>query len=149
MITEVVEAVKILSKRHIGALITIERDHSLQPFINTGIKLDAEVRSELLINIFSPLTPLHDGGVILSEGRIAAAACIYPVTQNLEFETKFGVRHRAALGLAEESDALTVIVSEETGDISLAIDSRVTRTINPATLQDRLVNIIKRNKTEE
>ncbi|MBI1387887.1 MAG: TIGR00159 family protein [bacterium] len=141
---EAAQAVQVLSRRHIGCLIVFERGASLQGFIDTGIKLDSLVSSELLVSIFSPLTPLHDGAVIIREGRLAAAACLLPLSEREEIESSLGTRHRAALGLAEETDSVTVIVSEETGAISLAINGRITRDIDHSKIQSILTNVINK-----
>lgn len=130
VISEASKAAQILARRHIGALITFERQDSLQSFIDTGIRMDSVVSSELLVSIFSPLTPLHDGAVIIQNKRITAASCLYRLSEQDEIDSTFGTRHRAALGLAEETDAVTVIVSEETGAISLALNGRITRNID-------------------
>lgn len=143
VITEVSQAMIALSKRHIGALVVFERSNSLQGFIDTGIKLDSHISSELLVTIFSPLTPLHDGAVIMRSGQLAAAACLLPLSQREEVDSDLGTRHRAGLGLAEETDAVTVIVSEETGGISIAINGRLTREIDPTRIQHILTNLLK------
>ncbi len=139
---EISKAAQILSRRHIGALIVFERSSSLQGFIDTGIGMDCQVSSEVLVSIFSPLTPLHDGAVIIRNQVIAAAACLLPLSERDEIDTAYGTRHRAALGLAEETDAMVLIVSEETGAISLAINSRITRDIDPDRIHSILVNVL-------
>ena len=146
MVAEVVKAVQSLSRRHIGALIVFERFTSLQGFIDTGIRLDSMVSSELLISIFSPLTPLHDGAVIVRNERIASAACLLPLSEREEIGANLGMRHRAALGLAEETDAVTVIVSEETGSVSISIDGRLTRQLEQPNFQHILANLIQGGK---
>lgn len=108
-----------LAGRHYGALIALERDIGLRTYAETGVDLDAAFSSELLLTIFFPKTSLHDGGVIVRDGRIVAAACIFPVSQRESLDRSFGLRHRAGLGLAEETDALALVVSEETGSVSL------------------------------
>lgn len=142
---EVSQAVTALSKRHIGALIVFERSNSLQGFVDTGIALDSEVSSELLVSIFSPLTPLHDGAAIVRSGRLSAAACLLPLSQREEVDTELGTRHRAGLGLAEETDAVTIIVSEETGGISIAINGRLTREIDSSRIQHIITNLLRGN----
>lgn len=141
-ITEVAKAVQTLSRRHIGALIVFERDASLQGFIDTGIKLDSAISSELLVSIFSPLTPLHDGAVIIRSGRIISAACLLPLSERDEIESSYGTRHRAALGLAEETDCVVIICSEETGGISLALNGRITRYIDSEKFESILFNVL-------
>ena len=108
-----------LAGRHYGALIALERDIGLRTYAETGVELDAAFSGELLLTIFFPKTALHDGGVIVRDGRIVAAACIFPVSQRESLERSFGLRHRAGLGLSEETDALALVVSEETGSVSL------------------------------
>lgn len=114
------KAVTYMAKRRIGALISIESETGLNEYIETGIKLNSEISSELLINIFIPNTPLHDGAVIIQKDKIAAAACYLPLSESTFISKELGTRHRAALGLSEVTDAITIIVSEETGAISLA-----------------------------
>jgi diadenylate cyclase len=122
---EVVLAVTTLSSRRIGGLIVIERLQGLREYIENGIRLDAIVSYDLLLTIFDPTTPLHDGAVILEEDRLAAAACFLPLSSNPSLSTRSGTRHRAALGVSEETDALAVVVSEETGRISVAVDGEL------------------------
>lgn len=119
------KAVQYMAKRKIGALITIERTTGLEEYIETGIPLDADVTGELLINIFIPNTPLHDGAVILRDGKIAVASAYLPLSESPLIPKEFGTRHRAAVGISEVSDALTIIVSEETGDVSITLNNRM------------------------
>ena len=126
--SEIVLAATTLSARRTGALIVIERLQGLRNYIENGIALDAQTSYDLLINIFQPDTPLHDGAVIVQDDRIAAAACFLPLTPNPELSKEFGTRHRAALGITEETDAVAVVVSEETGIISVAFDGELTAT---------------------
>ena len=116
---EVIRAVFYLSKRRIGALIIIERETGLRDFVESGFELDAHLSKELLISIFMPVSPLHDGGVIVTKGKIQTAGCILPLTQNPYINKRFGTRHRAAIGLSEETDAVVLVVSEETQEVSL------------------------------
>ena len=118
-IEEVISAVFYLSKRRIGALIILERDTGLGDYVESGVDLDANLNKELLISIFMPVSPLHDGGVIVSKRRIQTAGCILPLTQNPYISKRFGTRHRAAIGLSEETDAIILVVSEETRNVSL------------------------------
>lgn len=120
LVTALVTAVKYMSPRRIGALVAIERTQTLREYITTGIFLDADVSSQLLINIFIPNTPLHDGAVIIKDNKIAVASSYLPLSESQYIAKEFGTRHRAAIGLSEVSDAITLIVSEETGGISLA-----------------------------
>jgi diadenylate cyclase len=127
-----------LASRKIGALIVIERLDGLRNYIENGITLDAQISYDLLLNIFTPETPLHDGAVIIQNDRIAAASCFLPLTSNPELSKAFGTRHRAALGISEETDALAVVVSEETGTISVAFDGSMTRDLDSRTLRNTL-----------
>lgn len=144
VISEVAKAAQALSRRHVGALIVFEKASSLQGFIDTGIKMESLVSSELLVSIFSPLTPLHDGAVIIHENRIAAAACLLPLSEREEIDSSYGTRHRAALGLVEETDAIIVVVSEETGAISLALNGRITRDIDSERFESILWNVVSK-----
>ncbi|WP_142967268.1 diadenylate cyclase CdaA [Enterococcus casseliflavus] len=119
------KAVQYMAKRKIGALITIERTTGLEEYIETGIPLDADVTGELLINIFIPNTPLHDGAVILRDDKIAVASAYLPLSESPLIPKEFGTRHRAAVGISEVSDALTIIVSEETGAVSITLNNRM------------------------
>lgn len=122
---EIVFAVTTLSSQRIGALIVVERSHRLKNFIEAGIQLDAVVSYDLLVNIFHPDTPLHDGAVIISEGRAAAASCFLPLTLQASLSKQYGTRHRAAIGISEETDAIAVVVSEETGEVSVAVEGKI------------------------
>lgn len=135
---ELKESTEILAKKKLGALIVIEREINLKSFIDTGTKLDAETSSELLVTIFNPKSPLHDGAVVIREGRIAAAGCILPLSQKEDIDKEYGMRHRAAIGISEETDAITVIVSEERKSISLAIGGKITPDIDGDTMLDIL-----------
>ncbi|MDA9472271.1 diadenylate cyclase CdaA [Enterococcus sp. 5H] len=117
------KAIQYMSKRKIGALITVERNTGLDEYIETGIDLDADISGELLINIFIPNTPLHDGAVIVKQGKIAVASAYLPLSESNLIPKEFGTRHRAAVGISEVSDAVTIIVSEETGDVSLTLNN--------------------------
>ncbi|MBK8154799.1 MAG: TIGR00159 family protein [Streptococcus sp.] len=119
LVEALVKSVAYMSPRKIGALISIERTQTLQEYISTGIPLDADISSQLLINIFIPNTPLHDGAVIISGNKIATACSYLPLSESMAISKKFGTRHRAAIGLSENSNALTIVVSEETGGISI------------------------------
>ena len=138
MFEEIVKAVQKLAKSKLGALIVIERKTGLNDVIETGVKIDAKVTEELLENIFIPNTPLHDGAVIIRDDRIAAAACFLPLTENPNTGKQLGTRHRAALGISELSDSLSLVVSEETSVISLAVDGKLIRHLEPKTLMDML-----------
>lgn len=128
---EIVSSVGVLSRKKIGVLIAIKREMGLKKYIGSGVFLNADITSELIQNIFYPSAPLHDGGIIVEEARIVAAACLFPLSDDTSIERSLGMRHRAAVGLSEASDALVVVVSEETGFISLAIEGQLTRRLSP------------------
>ncbi|GGE83864.1 diadenylate cyclase CdaA [Priestia taiwanensis] len=138
-IEAIAKATEYMAKRRIGALISIERDTGMSDYVETGIPMNAKLSSELLINIFIPNTPLHDGAVILKKGEILAAACYLPLSENPFISKELGTRHRAALGISEVTDSLTVIVSEETGVISLTKNSELHRDITSEELKSLLV----------
>ncbi|MBO8129045.1 MAG: TIGR00159 family protein [Peptococcaceae bacterium] len=127
VIAEITEAVKELAAAKTGALIAIERSTGLKEYSETGVKIDGLVTKPLLVQIFHPRTPLHDGAVIIKDQRIVAASCYFPLSDNEQLAQNLGSRHRAGVGLTEQSDALVVIVSEETGTISVAEDGKITR----------------------
>lgn len=135
---EIAHAATLLSNRKIGALIVIERDIGLKNYVENGIKLDALLAFDLMVTIFNPATPLHDGAVIVQGNRLAAAACFLPLTLAPHHSKELGTRHRAAIGITEETDAVAVIVSEETGTISVAEDGKITRNLDRETLQAKL-----------
>lgn len=124
LIQELDKAIQYMSKRRIGALITIQQETGLEDYIETGIKLDADVTGELLINIFIPNTPLHDGAVIINNNRIAVAAAYLPLSDSSMIPKRLGTRHRAAVGISEVTDAITVVVSEETGGVTITRNGR-------------------------
>ncbi len=137
-IEEIVVAATMLSTQRVGAIVAIERDIGLRNYIESGIPLDATLTYDLLVTIFHPGSALHDGAVILQEDRVAAAACFLPLTVNPRVSRELGTRHRAAIGLTEEGDAIAVVVSEETGQISLALDGRIQRGLTPDELRERM-----------
>src|SRR6188472_1305615 len=141
-IEEVVVAATMLAQQKVGAIVAIERDIGLRNYIESGIPLDAILTYDLLVTIFHPGSALHDGAVILQEDRVAAAACFLPLTVNPRVSRELGTRHRAAIGLTEEGDAVAVIVSEETGNISLAIDGHIERAMSSDDLRDRLRSLV-------
>ncbi|MHB1653614.1 MAG: diadenylate cyclase CdaA [Desulfitobacteriaceae bacterium] len=147
VIEELVRCTQVLSKNRIGALIVMERETGVQDYVETGIKIDGVVSSEFLVNIFIPNTPLHDGAVVIRADRVAAAGCFLPLSENPNIQKELGTRHRAALGLSEVSDAMIVVVSEETGAISVAIDGALTRFLDDKSLQDLLRRELQVNKT--
>ncbi len=138
LVEEIADAAVQLSGGKTGALIVLERTTKLGEIVATGTQISADLSASLLINLFTPNTPLHDGAVVLSEGRISAAGCILPLTQNNSLSREFGTRHRAALGVSEISDAIVIVVSEETGKISVAIDGSMVRNLSGDTLRRTL-----------
>ncbi|MDR3585327.1 MAG: diadenylate cyclase CdaA [Desulfosporosinus sp.] len=139
VVEELVRCTQVLSKNRIGALIVLERKTGVQDFVETGIKIDGMVSSEFLVNIFIPNTPLHDGAVIIRQDRVAAAGCFLPLSINPNIQKDLGTRHRAALGLTEITDALAIVVSEETGAISVGIDGTLTRFMDEKMLRELLL----------
>lgn len=149
-IYKVVIAVYELAKNKTGALIVIERDIKIQDIISTGIPMDAEVSPQLLVNIFTPKTPLHDGAVVISNNKIAAAACVLPLADDKDIARELGTRHRAAIGISKESDSIVVVVSEETGKISVAKDGTLIADVREDTLKKILIsNIVTKRFTEK
>lgn len=138
-VQELLKAIERLSRKKVGALIALERQIGLRGFIERGIPIDAEVTHEIIETIFSKTTPLHDGGIIISQGRLAAAACIFPLTETSDIDSTFGTRHRAALGLTDETDAVTIVVSEETGAVSYCERSKLDTNLDIKDLEARLL----------
>ncbi len=145
---EVVLAATTLSSEKTGALMVFERDVGLKTYIESGIRLDARVNYDLLVTIFNTYTPLHDGALIISNARIAAACCFLPLTQNPRISRELGTRHRAAIGLTEDSDAFAVIVSEETGVISFSIDGHLRRNLDGPSLRRMIQQAMEPWRTE-
>ena len=146
IISEITSACFLLSRKKIGALIAIERETRLENYIESGIEIDAKVNAELLMTIFTPNTPLHDGGIVISGDRITATGCLFPLTQNPKVSSNLGTRHRAALGISEETDAIVVIVSEETGGVSVAIAGRLTHDLDREAMERVLSNLYRPDK---
>lgn len=140
-IDEIVESLYSLSRQKIGALIIMERQTKIGEIINTGTILDADISRQLLINIFIPNTPLHDGAVVIRENKIKGAACFLPLTESKDLSKELGTRHRAGVGVSEVSDCISLIVSEETGDVSIAKSGKLYRNIS----KDRMNSILKNN----
>lgn len=138
---EIAKAAIVLSKKKIGALIAIERTTGLRRYVESGVEMDSHVGREIITTIFTPNTPLHDGGIIISEHRIQAAACLFPLTQDPNVPKTMGTRHRAAIGLSEETDAVVLVVSEETGDISLALGGKIVRPVDSKDLPKLIESI--------
>jgi diadenylate cyclase len=149
VIDEVVLAATTLAAQRTGAILVIERDMGLRSYIETGIALDAYVTYDLLISIFNPGTPLHDGAVIIQGNRVAAAACFLPLTVNPQLSRELGSRHRAAIGVTEDTDALAVVVSEETGVISLVVGGRIRRELEAASLKAALLEVLEVEQAPE
>jgi conserved hypothetical protein TIGR00159 len=139
IVERIVRACAFMSERQIGALIVIERNQDLEPLLEGCVTIDAVVSVELLITIFDPLTPLHDGAVVIRGDRIAYASCVLPLSKSSEIPKKYGTRHRAGLGISEESDAIAVIVSEETGEISVAVGGKFHRNLDQELLKSLLL----------
>jgi diadenylate cyclase len=139
VVERIVRACAFMSERQIGALIVIERNQDLEPLLEGCVTIDAVVSVELLITLFDPLTPLHDGAVVIRGDRIAYASCVLPLSKSSEIPRKYGTRHRAGLGISEESDAIAVIVSEETGEISVALGGKLHRNLDRELLKSLLL----------
>jgi len=142
LIGEIIRSVNVLVKNKHGALIVIEKETGLNDYIETGVKLDGVVSVELLVNVFVPSTPLHDGAMIVRGDRVAAAGCFLPLTDSPYLSSQLGTRHRAALGITEISDAVAVMVSEETGTISVAEEGKLTRYLDENTLRETLEELL-------
>ncbi len=149
MLDEVCVAVAQLSKSKTGAIIVIEQETGLNEYIETGTKLDSIVTNEILMNLFVPNTPLHDGAVIIRRNRIAAAGCFLPLTQSQNLSKELGTRHRAAIGITEISDSMVIIVSEETGVISFAKMGRLSRYLDTKSLREIIKNSIKARENKQ
>ncbi|HEY1476427.1 MAG TPA: diadenylate cyclase CdaA [Chthoniobacterales bacterium] len=140
----ITDAVFELAGKQTGALLAIERDTAIRSFAESGVSIDCEISQELLLTIFFPKTPLHDGGVIIRNDRIIAAACIFPVSQREDLDRTLGLRHRAGLGITEESDAIAIVVSEETGNISICHRGKIERGFKPEQFEKRLSELLLR-----
>lgn len=148
-VSELVSACENLSKRRVGALLVFQQKNTLQDIVDTGTLLDANISSGLVENVFEPNTPLHDGAMILAGSKIIAAGCFLPLSENTNLEKKLGTRHRAALGISERTDALVIVVSEETGVISLARDGKFSRFLDLETLKRILTDMYKKDEEEK
>ncbi|MBN6889843.1 diadenylate cyclase [Cytobacillus horneckiae] len=150
LLESIVKSVDYMAKRRIGALISLERETGMGDYIETGIPLQSKISSELLINIFIPNTPLHDGAVIIQKNQIAAAACYLPLSESPFISKELGTRHRAALGISEVTDSLTIIVSEETGGISLTKNGELHRDLKLERFKELLSNeLMAQNKSKQ
>ena len=148
-IDELAEITFELANRQLGALLAIEVEQSIDSFAESGVTLDCQLSSELVVSILFPKTPLHDGGIIIRNDRMIAAACIFPVTQRVDLDRTLGTRHRAALGLTEESDAVVIVVSEETGIVSICHRGSIERNFDPESFKHRLSELLLLEKDEE
>ena len=146
VVDELVEAVSNMAATKTGALIALEQKTGLDDFVKTGTQIDAVITDSLIENIFVKNTPLHDGAMIISYDRIVAAGCVLPLTNNLNIDKLLGTRHRAAIGLSEASDALIIVVSEETGNISLAVKGRLTKNYDKEKLKNMLLRIMRNRR---
>ncbi len=146
---EIVRAAVGLANRKIGALIVIERDVSLKDYVEIGTPLDAKVTKELLLSIFHPTSPIHDGAVVIRGNRVVAAGCFLPITLGTDVSKSLGTRHRAGIGITEETDAVAIIVSEETGNISVAIHGKLETHIDMGALRDMLTDLFTESKKEK
>ncbi len=147
IIDELVTVTVSLASKKIGALVVIERETGLKNFLEIGVEIDAKVSSDLISAIFLPLSPLHDGALILQNGRLKQAGCFLPLSQNPDISKTLGTRHRAAIGLTELVDAVVVVVSEETGKISVAVGGRMTRGLDSTSLRRILVRLLDQSQT--
>lgn len=146
-VTEVVKAALVLAKTRIGALMVIERNTGLNEYMETGTRIEGVISTELLINTFVPNTPLHDGAVIIRGNRMVAAGCFLPLTENRDLDKKLGTRHRAAIGVTEQSDCVVVTVSEETGQVSVAVDGVLTQNLSESALIEMLQSLLIPKRT--
>lgn len=146
IITEITNCIESLAKSRTGALIIIEQNTGLEDIVKTGTKIDAVISSALLENIFVVNTPLHDGATIIRNDRIVSSGCFLPLTNNQSINKKLGTRHRAAIGISENSDAIIIVVSEETGIVSLAVNGNLTRSYTKEKLKDILIRIMKKRQ---
>lgn len=142
IINEITKTARVLQKNKVGALIVIKRQTGVDDYIESGTMVDAELSSELLLNLFFPNSPLHDGAVIIKEGRIAAAGCMLPLSQG-EYSYTHGTRHRAALGISEETDAVAVVISEERGAVSLSHNGKLLEDISEEEMEKKLLELLK------
>lgn len=145
-IEEIVRASQALSQRRVGALIVVEREISLEEYMELGTSIDAELTRDLLVALFLPYSPLHDGAVVIRRSRVAAAGCILPIALQGHLDTALGTRHRAGLGIADETDAVAVVVSEETGRISLVVGGEIVEDLDAANLRQELLRLTRQGR---
>jgi len=141
-VEELIKALTYLASRRVGALVVLQNEVGLNQYIEVGVPLDAQVSKELVTSIFLPGSPIHDGALIIQHGRITAAGCFLPLTTNPNVSKTLGTRHRAAIGLTEETDAAAIVVSEEDGMISLVREGKITRDVDAATLRTTLHRLL-------
>ena len=146
IVNEIADAAGVMSRKKIGALIVVERMIGINDIVETGTVTDAKVSADLLMNIFYPKSPLHDGAVVIKNNRMMAAGCLLPLSTNKYISKELGTRHRAAMGMTETSDALIVVVSEETGAISMAVEGKLQRFLDPTTLKELMINAMIQDK---
>jgi diadenylate cyclase len=144
ILKEVGKAVDNLSKKKIGALIVIEKNDPLAAYIETGVRIDGKISSDLIETVFTPNSLLHDGGLVIQHGRIMAAGCLFPLSQSHDLDRVFGTRHRAALGLSEETDALVIIVSEERQDVSLVYNAKLFKDLSREEMFSKIKELFKK-----
>lgn len=149
VLDEIVLATTSLASKKVGAILVLEREMGLKSYIETGIALDAQITYDLLINVFTPGTPLHDGAVVVQGNRVAAAACFLPLTVNPELSRTLGSRHRAAIGITEDTDAVALVVSEETGTISMVVGGRIRRGLDATALRQALYESMEMEKDRQ
>lgn len=149
IIKEVIESVKYLSKSRIGALIVFQKEINASSYFDVGTKLNADISTELILTIFHPNTPLHDGAMVIKDGKILSAGVLLPLTEDPKLSWKYGTRHRAAIGMSEVSDSACLVVSEETGDVSMSLDGVLKKYEDLATLKTDLENLLGYNEEEE
>lgn len=146
VIDEVLKAAYSMAEKRVGALIAIERETGLRNYIDEGTKLNAEVSSEILVSIFLPYGPLHDGAVIIQGGQVIAAGCFLPPTQMTNLPKQYGARHRAALGLSEQTDALIIVVSEETSDVILVVEGKIHRGLDQKRMSEKIIRLLENER---
>lgn len=149
VIKEVIEAVKYLSKSRTGALIVFQKEISASSYFDVGTKINADISTELILTIFHPNTPLHDGAMVIKDGKIHSAGVLLPLTEDPKLSWKYGTRHRAAIGMSEVSDSACLVVSEETGDVSMSLDGTLKKYEDLASLKSDLENILGYNEEQE
>ena len=141
-VDELVRSVNALVHRRIGAIIVVERETGLSEYIEEGVKLDAELCRELVVSIFLPSSPIHDGAIIIRKGRIVAAGCFFPLATDIELEKDLGTRHRASIGISEETDAVVLVVSEERAEVSMVFEGRISFNLSSEELSDKMHRLL-------